>query len=60
MNNKGITCVQKISLLMANPGRLTKPIAPLLRQSRRREYFKDKTTAMMESNFCLWRGWKMS
>ena len=49
MNNKGTTFVRKLSLSMANPKRFTNPIVPLLRQSRRRKYFKDKTTAMFGS-----------
>ena len=46
MNNKGTTFLQKLSFSMANPRKFTNLIVPLLRQSRRQKYFKDKTTAM--------------
>ena len=52
MNNKVTMFVRKISLYMANPRRFHNLIVPLLRQSRRRKYNKDKTTAMIE-NQCL-------
>ena len=49
MNKKDTTSVRKISLYMANPRRFTKLIVPLLRQSRRRKYYKDKITAMIKN-----------
>ena len=46
MNNKDTTFVRKITLYMTNPRKFTN-LVPLLRQSRRRKYYKDKTTAMI-------------
>ena len=52
--------VQKISLFKANPRRFTNLIVPLLRQSKRRKYFKDKTTAMIGKQCPIMEGLKMS
>ena len=47
MNNKGTTFLGEISLYIAYPKRFTNRTVPLLRQSKRKKYFKDKTTAMI-------------
>ena len=48
-------CVQKLSLLMANPRTFTKVILPLLIQSRKRNYCVDKITAVFgfQYNVCF-------
>ena len=48
MNNKGTKFLRQIFLYMANPRIFTNPIVPLLSQSKRKKYFKDKSTAMIE------------
>ena len=58
MNGKGTTFVRKISLYMANPRRFTNLIVPLLRQNKRRKYFKDKTTAMIGNQCPFMEGLK--
>ena len=42
MNSKSTSFVRKISFYMANPKRSTNFIVPLLRQGKRRNYFKEK------------------
>ena len=56
MNNKGTPFVQKISLYMANPRRFTNLIVPLVRQCRRRKYYKDKTSAMIGNQCSFMKG----
>ena len=43
---------------MTNPKRFTNFIVPLLRQSKRRKYFNDKTTAMIRNQCPLMDGFE--
>ena len=56
MNNKDTMFVQKISLYMANPRRFTNLIVPLLDQSRRRKYYKDKNYSNDQKSMSVYGG----
>ena len=58
MNNKATTFVRKKSLYMANPKSFTNLTVPLLRHSKRRKYFNDKTTAMIGNQCPFMEGCK--